>query len=80
MVRITNSILREGKFKMKTERYLSETELIERAVFVLTKELGPTETARFINLPRGKRIESVRRHHQWQNNLNREKFLKEIFG
>ena len=60
--------------------YLSEKDLIERAVNILTKELGPTETARFINLPREKRVESVKRHRQWQNRLDREMFFKEIFG
>jgi hypothetical protein len=65
---------------MKPERYLSEKELIEKAVHILTKELGPTETARFINLPREKRVESVKRHRQWQNNLDKELFFKEIFG
>jgi hypothetical protein len=65
---------------MKPEKYLSEKELIEKAVYILTKELGPTETARFINLPREKRVESVKRHHRWQNNLDKELFFKEIFG
>jgi hypothetical protein len=65
---------------MKPERYLSEKKLIKKAVYILTKELGPTESARFINLPREKRVESVKRHRQWHNNLDKALLFKEIFG
>ena len=52
----------------------------EKAIEVLIQELGPVETARFINLLRPKRVESVKRHRQWQKNLDKDEFLKEIFG
>lgn len=65
---------------MKKEKYLSEEELIRKAVVALIQELGPIETARFINLPRPKRVESVKRHRQWQKNLDKDKFIKDIFG
>lgn len=65
---------------MKAEKYLSEEELIRKAVGVLIQELGPVETSRFINLPRPRRVESVKRHRQWQKNLDKDKFLDEIFG
>nr|MBC8359854.1 hypothetical protein [Candidatus Desulfatibia profunda] len=65
---------------MKTEKYLNEEELIRKAIDVLLQELGPVETARFVNLPRPKRIESVKRHRQWQKALDKDQFIKEIFG
>ena len=65
---------------MKTEKYLNEEELIRKAIEVLLQELGPVETARFVNLPRQKRIESVKRHRQWQKTLDKAQFIKEIFG
>ena len=65
---------------MKTEKYLNEEELIRKAIKALLQELGPVETARFVNLPRPKRIESVKRHRQWQKALDKDQFIKEIFG
>lgn len=65
---------------MKPERYLNEEELIRKAIGALIQELGPVETARFVNLPLPKRMESVKRHRRWQKSLDKEKFIKEIFG
>lgn len=65
---------------MKTEKYLDEEELIRKAIGALIQELGPVETARFVNLPFPKRMESVKRHRRWQKSLDKEKFIKEIFG
>jgi len=65
---------------MKTEKYLNEEELIRKAIEALLQELGPVETARFVNLPRPKRIESVKRHRQWQKALDKDQFIKEIYG
>ena len=65
---------------MKTEKYLNEEELIRKAIGALIQELGPVETARFVNLPRQKRLESVKRHRQWQEKIDKDKFMKEIFG
>ena len=65
---------------MKAEKYLKEEELIRKAIGGLIQELGPVETARFVNLPLPKRIESLKRHRQWQKGLDKEKFIKYIFG
>jgi hypothetical protein len=46
----------------------------------LIKELGPVEAIRFINLQKKKRMESVRRHREWQKTLNKDKFFDELFG
>jgi hypothetical protein len=71
--------LREGEFEMNTVKYLDEEIVIKRAIEVLIKELGPVEAIRFVNMPRRKRIESVRRHREWQELLNKDQFFKEVF-
>jgi len=59
--------------------YMDEEVVIKKAIKVLIKELGPVEAARFINIPKSKRIESVKRHREWQKTLDRSKFFDEIF-
>ena len=71
--------MREGEFEMNTVKYLDEEIVIKRAIEVLIKELGPVEAIRFVNMPRRKRIESVRRHREWQELLNKDQFFKEVF-
>jgi len=71
--------LREGEFEMNKVKYLDEEIVIKRAIEVLIKELGPVEAIRFVNMPRRKRIESVRRHREWQELLNKDQFFKEVF-
>ena len=65
---------------MKAEKYLSEEDLVRKAVDVLIQKLGPIETARFINIPQKRRIESVKRHRQWQKQLSKDKFYDEVFS
>ncbi|HLE27952.1 MAG TPA: hypothetical protein VI793_07535 [Anaerolineales bacterium] len=65
---------------MKTTRYLTEEELIERGVEALMKALGPVETARFLNLRSARRLESVKRHRRWQARLNKKQFFDQVFG
>ena len=73
-------ILRKGGAEMRSIKYMDEEAVIEKAVKVLMKELGPVETIRFINLPKRKRLESVKRHQEWQKTLNKDGFFTEIFG
>jgi hypothetical protein len=42
--------------------------------------LGPVETIRFLSLPVKKRTESVKRHREWQSQLEKEQFFNEVFG
>lgn len=65
---------------MKSVKYLDEEVVIKKAVEVLIKELGPVETIRFINIPKRKRLESVRRHREWQKLLDKDHFFDEVFG
>jgi len=65
---------------MKTKRLTEEERLISKAVDVLVKELGPAEAGRFLALPRKRRIESVKRHRQWQDQLQQKQFFDSVFG
>ena len=65
---------------MRTEKYMDEEIVIERGVRVLIKELGPVEALRFVNLPKKKRMESVRRHREWQKLLDKKRFFDEVFA
>ena len=65
---------------MKAEKYLNEDDLVRKAIDILIQKLGPIETARFITIPQKRRIESVRRHRQWQKQLIQDKFYDEVFS
>ncbi len=64
---------------MKTAKYIDEDTLIEESIKALMEKMGPVETMRFINMPRKKRIESVRWHREWQKLLDKERFFEEVF-
>lgn len=59
---------------------MDEDTVVKKGVEVLIKELGPVDTVRFINLSKEKRFESIKRHRLWQNSLNKEAFLNDLFG
>lgn len=65
---------------MKAERYLSEDAAINKGVEILIRELGPVEAMRFMNFPRERRVESVKRHAEWQRRLDKDRFFDEVFG
>ncbi len=65
---------------MKEHVYLPEDEMIRRAIDALMEKLGPIETARFLNLPRRRKLDSVKRHREWQKRLNKDSFFDEVFG
>ena len=65
---------------MSTVKYMDEELVIKKGVEALIKELGPVEAIRFINLPKRKRLESVRRHREWQRQLDKDRFFKQVFG
>ena len=65
---------------MKSLKYASEETVIKKAIEVLIRELGPVETIRFINIPKKRRMESVKRHQQWQKTLDKDRFFNEVFN
>ena len=69
-----------GGIKMRTIKYMDEETVIKKAMQVLIKELGPVEAIRFITIPKSKRIESVKRHREWQKMLCKDIFFDEVFA
>jgi len=65
---------------MKAHVYLPEDEMIRRATQALMAALGPVETVRFLTLPQQRRLNSVKRHRQWQASLNKDRFFDQVFG
>ena len=65
---------------MKASIFTDEEQLITKAVDVLIRELGPVEASRFLTLPKKKRMESVKRHRQWQAQLHKDEFFDRVFG
>ncbi len=65
---------------MKSAHVLDEHVLVERAVNTLMKKLGPIETKRFLSMTVNKRINSVKRHRDWQKKLNKQAFFNEVFS
>ena len=64
---------------MKAIKYMDEELMVKKAIKALIMELGPVEANRFISMPRKKRIESVKRHREWQKYLNKDRFFDQIF-
>ena len=65
---------------MKQSQFLSEEAPVQKAIEVLMGTLGPVETIRFLSLPEKKRTESVKRHREWQAQLEKEQFFNDVFG
>ncbi len=65
---------------MKKTKYMDEEKIISKAINALYKELGPVETIRFLTLPKSKRLESVKRHREWQKTLDKDLFFDEVFA
>jgi hypothetical protein len=64
---------------MRTTAYMPEEALLKKAVGLLVDQLGPVEASRFLNLAFRKRTNSVRRHHSWQTQLNKNEFFARVF-
>jgi hypothetical protein len=64
---------------MRPVKYMDEELMVRKAIKALIGELGPVEANRFINMPRKKRTDSVKRHREWQKHLDKDKFFKEVF-
>ena len=56
-----------------------DAKLAQSAVEALMKALGPADTARFLALPARKRVDSIRRHREWQRHADKEKLFDEVF-
>ena len=64
---------------MTAEKYMDEEKMVKKAVRAIVEAVGPIEASRFITMPRKKRVESVKRHRQWQQTLDKDEFFDRIF-
>lgn len=65
---------------MKAVRYMDEELVIRKGIDLLMKGLGPLEAMRFINIPRDAKIDSVKRHRKWQQQLKKNDFFDAVFS
>jgi hypothetical protein len=64
---------------MKAVRYMDDALVIQKGINILMKGLGPLEALRFLSLPREARVDSVKRHREWQKHLNKKQFFDDVF-
>ncbi len=64
---------------MKAVQYRDDEVVIQKGVELLLNGLGPLETLRFLNLPHDRRLESVKRHREWQSHLEKDSFFNGVF-
>ena len=65
---------------MNAVKYMNEEVIIKKAMGILIKELGHVEAIRFITMPKIKRMESMKRHREWQKMLNKDSFFDDVFA
>ena len=65
---------------MKLTKTVPDNDLMKKAIKILFRELGNVDAVRFLSIPREKRVESVKRHRDWQQTLDKDTFFDEIFG
>jgi hypothetical protein len=53
---------------------------LKKGIEILFRELGKVDAIWFLTIPREKLVESVKRHSNWQQNLNKDLFFNEIFS
>ena len=65
---------------MKATKTVPDNDLMKKGVEILFRELGNVDAIRFLSIPREKRVESVKRHRDWQQTLDKDTFFDEIFA
>lgn len=65
---------------MKLTKTVPDNDLMKKGIEILFRELGNVDAIRFLSIPRKKRVESVKRHKDWQRTLDKDAFFDEIFG
>lgn len=64
---------------VETLQFIPEEKLIKLALQALLQALGPVEMTRFLALEQTNRLDSVERHRQWQESLDRTEFYNQLF-
>lgn len=65
---------------MKLTKTVPDNDLMKKGIEILFRELGNVDAIRFLSIPRAKRVESVKRHRNCQQTLDKDTFFDEIFG
>ena len=65
---------------MKLTKTVPDDDLMKKGIEILFRELGNVDAIRFLSIPRENRVESVKRHKDWQQSLNKYAFFDEVFG
>ena len=65
---------------MKLTKTVPDNDLMKKGIEILFRELGNVDAIRFLSIPREKRVESVKRHRDWQQTLDKDTFFNDIFG
>jgi hypothetical protein len=65
---------------MKLTKTVPDDDLMKKGIEILFRELGNVDAIRFLSIPRQNRVESVKRHKDWQQSLNKDAFFDEVFG
>lgn len=65
---------------MKAVRYMDDELVMKKGVKLLINGLGPLEALRFLSFPREKRVETIKRHRDWQKNLDQKQFFDDLFA
>ena len=65
---------------MKATKTVPDNDLLKKGIEILFRELGNVDAIRFLSIPRERRLESVKRHRNWQQALDKDTFFDEIFG
>ncbi|MCP4753217.1 MAG: hypothetical protein GY866_20190 [Proteobacteria bacterium] len=64
---------------MSGSKYLNDEELVKQAANILIDNLGEVEASRFFPMSQAKRKESIKRHKEWQANLDKKDFFDKVF-
>jgi hypothetical protein len=59
---------------------MDEELVIQKGIDLLMKGLGPLEAIRFINISKEAKIDSVKRHRKWQQQLKKDVFFESVFS
>ena len=65
---------------MKRTKTVPDNVLLKKGIEILFRGLGQVDAIRFLTIPREKRVESVKRHRNWQQGLEKDAFFNEIFA
>lgn len=80
------SKVKQGKYRLLfSPVHIKEIEaydnILERLELqTILKKLGPIDAIRFITISKIKRMESVKRHREWQMMLDKDRFFDEVFA